>query len=195
MMRKSSKSVNWAKNYLSNKTIGIIGYNQLFSKNYALNINDNNHNILIGTIRYNDEWNTAIKDGWKPDINLYHIDEATYKSDIIFYLLPKWEQKSLFHNISENMNDNKLLCYEEIFDVNIKKNDINISQIKTGDTHFMLRYNFLNKYDNIETNVNLINNINNDINIFHNTIALGFAFGSDIIYVKNQCWQLNPNIN
>jgi hypothetical protein len=188
MIRKSSKSIGWTKNYLSNKTIGIIGYNSLFSKNYVLNLCDNRYNILLGTRRYNDEWNTAIKDGWKPDINLYQIDEVTYKSDIIFYLLPKWEQKSLFHNILENMNENKLLCYEEIFDVNIKKNDINISQIKTGDTHFMLRYNFLHKY-NIETNINLIKNINHDTNIFHNTIALGFAFGSDIIHVENPCWE------
>jgi hypothetical protein len=185
MIRKNCKSVKWTKNYLSNKTIGIIGYNSLFSKNYALNINDNNHNILIGTRRYNDEWNIAIKDGWKPDINLYHFDELTYKSDIIFYLLPKYEQKIIFHNILENMNEDKLFCYEEIFDENIMRYNINISKIKTNDTHYMLRHNFLNKYNSIETNISLIKNINYNINIFHNTIALGFAFGSDIINVDN----------
>ncbi len=185
MIRKSNKSINWTKNFLSNKTIGIIGYNPLISKNYALNINNNNHDIFIGTKRYSDEWNMAIKDGWKPDNNLYQIDELTYKSDIIFLLFSKYEQKNIFHHILANMDENKLLCYEEIFDENISKNNINISQIKTNDTHYMLRYNFLYKYNNIETHINIIKNVKNDINILHSTIALGFAFGSDFIHISN----------
>lgn len=63
MFKKTQESTKFTNNFLSNKIISVIGYNYNYGRSHALNIKDNNHNIIVGTVRYNDDWKKAINDG------------------------------------------------------------------------------------------------------------------------------------
>ena len=171
-------NITWTRNFLSKKTIGIVGYDGLFGKYYALNIKENNFNVIVGTHRYSVEWNYAIYEGWKPDYDLFSIDEMVYKSDIIFSPKTQTQEK----HIIPVLNDNKVICYNDNTE-NMKKN-FNIVEIKTNDTHYMTRFNFLTKYDTIESQIKILNNVNHDS--IKDAIAFTFAYGSDIVHIDKK---------
>jgi hypothetical protein len=174
-------NITWTRNFLAKKTIGIVGYDDLFSKYYALNIKENNFNVIVGTQRYSSEWNYATYEGWKSDYDLFSIDEMMHKSDIIFSPKTQIEEKYII----PIMNNDKMICYSNKTK-NINK-IFNIVEIKTNDTHFMTRFNFITKYDTIESQINILNVVNH--NSITNAIALTFAYGSDIVYIDNNLYK------
>ena len=70
---------------IGEKNIGIIGYGPQ-GRGLSLNLKDNGFKVNIG-VRKGDSYDTAVKDGWIPNKNLFSIEETCDKSDIIQYLL------------------------------------------------------------------------------------------------------------
>ena len=52
----------------------------------ALNLKDNGFNVILG-LRDGNSKKAALNDGWKEGKDLFQIDEAAHKGDIIQYLL------------------------------------------------------------------------------------------------------------
>jgi hypothetical protein len=114
------------------------------------------------------------------------VGEMMHKSDIIFS--PKTQIEDKY--INSMMNNDKIICYDnkiKNINININKNltkNFNIVEIKTNDTHYMTRLNFLTKYETIESQIKILNIVNH--NSVANAVALSFAYGSDIVYIDEK---------
>ena len=63
---------------------------------------DQGFNVIVG-LRKGSSWNKAIKDGWIEGKNLFEINEATKKGDIIQFLLSDAGQIQAWPEVKENL--------------------------------------------------------------------------------------------
>ncbi len=86
------KKENRGKEILKDKTIGIIGYGNQ-GKSQALNMRDSGLNVIIGNPR-----DSYLEDAVRDGFNVYNIEDACKKSDVIFILIPDEIQKEVFES-------------------------------------------------------------------------------------------------
>lgn len=105
-----------ARKILANEIISVIGYG-VQGPGQALNLLDNNFNVIVGQRKGTDSWNKAIKDGWIENVNLFTIDEACQKSSIIMFLLSDAAQISLWPQIIKYLTSGKSLYFSHGFGI------------------------------------------------------------------------------
>lgn len=103
-------------NALEGKTIAIVGYGSQ-GHAHALNLRDSGFNVIIG-LREGRSWDLAEKDGFQ----VFSVNEACSKADVIMMLLPDEKQKNVFENeIQQHLTSDKSLAFAHGFNVHFQQ--------------------------------------------------------------------------
>ena len=106
-----------ARNILKDETIAIIGYG-VQGPAQALNLRDNGFNVIVGQASsFENDWNRAIQDGFKPGETLFEIEEAVQRGTIIQYLLSDAAQTLCWPMIERNLNEGDALYFSHGFSI------------------------------------------------------------------------------
>ena len=105
--------------YLKDKTIGVIGYGPQ-GKSQSLNLRDSGRNVIVG-VRKGNSYNQALQDGWVPGETLFSIDEATYRADMVKYLLSDVGQIKSWDLVKPNLKQGNMLYFSHGFGVVFNK--------------------------------------------------------------------------
>lgn len=104
------------KNIFNNEIISVIGYGPQ-GRGQSLNLKDNGFNAIVGVRKYGDSWNKAIKDGWEENVDLFSIEEASKRGNIIKYLLSDAAQIECWDQILPFLTKNKTLYFSHGFGI------------------------------------------------------------------------------
>jgi ketol-acid reductoisomerase len=173
---------------LKDKTITTLGYGPQ-AKSQSLNLRDNGYNVIVGVRKNEDSnssWQKALKDNWIPDKNLFEIDEATSKGDIVQYLLSDAGQISQWSIIKSNLKKDATLYFSHGFGI-VYNNKTDIIPNKNNDVILVapkgpgiyVRQNFLN---NDHVNASWAVHQNSSGNAEKTAISLAFAIGCDNLF-------------
>jgi len=179
---------SFINNILGNKTITTLGYGpQAMSQ--SLNLRDNGHNVILG-VRKSDNpkssWMKAIQDKWVPNQNLFEIDEATSKGDIVQYLLSDAGQIDQWSTVNSNLKDDATLYFSHGFGI-VYNSKTNIIPNKTNDVVLVapkgpgifVRQNYLNN-DHVNASWATYQNASGKAD--ETAVAMGFAIGCDNLF-------------
>jgi ketol-acid reductoisomerase len=131
---------------LKNKTIAIIGYGNQGSAQ-AKNLKDSGLRIIIGARENGESWKNAIKDGFE----VYTIDEATKKGDIVHILIPDLAQPAVYKKyIEANMKNGKVIGFSHGFNIHFKEiippQNVDVIMIAPKSPGFKLRETYKNGF-------------------------------------------------
>lgn len=102
---------------LKGKTVSVIGYGSQ-GRAQALNLRDSNVNVILGLRPEGSSWKRAKEEGFE----VYPIDEAARKGDIILMLIPDTVQPKVYEQyISSFMGEGKTLCFAHGFNIHFKQ--------------------------------------------------------------------------
>ena len=84
IIERSDYPINRCQDILNDKTVSIIGYGPQ-GRGQSLNLRDNNINVCLG-LRKGPSWDAALEDGWEEGKDLFEMEEACNKGNIVQYL-------------------------------------------------------------------------------------------------------------
>lgn len=105
-----------AREVLAKDTIAIIGYG-VQGPAQALNLRDNEFNVIVGQREGTSSWKKAIEDGWKPGETLFPIEEACKRGTVIEYLLSDAGQIAAWPTVKPHLTAGKALMFSHGFGV------------------------------------------------------------------------------
>ena len=115
IIQRNNNYLRKAKDILINKTISVIGYGPQ-GRSQALNLRDSRFNVILG-LRDGYSYQQALNDGWKENYNLFNIEEAADRGDIIKYLLSDIGQINKWNNIKPYLKMDKTLYFSHGFGI------------------------------------------------------------------------------
>ena len=115
IIERSDYPIEKCKKILNDKVTAILGYGPQ-GRGQSLNMRDQGFNVIVG-LRKGASWDKAIDDGWIENKNLFEINEATKKGDIIQYLLSDAGQIQAWPEVKENLNEGNTLYFSHGFGV------------------------------------------------------------------------------
>ena len=115
IIERSDYPLEKCKEILENKTTAILGYGPQ-GRGQGLNMRDQGFNVIIG-LRKGASWEKAKEDGWVENKNLFEINEATVKGDIIQFLLSDAGQIQAWPDVKKNLSDGDTLYFSHGFGV------------------------------------------------------------------------------
>ena len=123
IIERSDFPIEKCKSILKNKTTAILGYGPQ-GRGQGLNMRDQGFNVILG-LRKGDSWDKALDDGWEEQTNLFEIEEATKKGDVIQFLLSDAGQIQAWPNVKNNLSEGNTLYFSHGFGV-VFHSDTNI---------------------------------------------------------------------
>lgn len=105
-----------AKQTLANDTIAVIGYG-VQGPGQSLNLRDNGFNVIVGQRKGGASWEKALKDGWVENKNLFDIETACQKANVIMYLLSDAGQLASWKTIEPFLTEGKTLYFSHGFGI------------------------------------------------------------------------------
>jgi len=123
IIERSDYPIEKCKEILNDKITAILGYGPQ-GRGQSLNMRDQGFNVIVG-LRKGSSWDEAIKDGWIEGKNLFEINEATKKGDIIQFLLSDAGQIQAWPEVKENLSEGNTLYFSHGFGV-VFHSDTNI---------------------------------------------------------------------
>ena len=175
-----------AKKVLKGETIAIIGYG-VQGPAQGLNMRDNGFNVIIGQAKeFKKDWDRAVKDGWKPGVNLFDIDEACKRGTVIQYLVSDAAQKALWPKIKKHLTEGKALYFSHGFSITYKKQtkvippkNVDVILVAPKGSGLNVRRNFLSG-----AGINSSFGVDQDFTgrARERAIALGIAIGSGYLF-------------
>ncbi|KAJ2797468.1 Bifunctional acetohydroxyacid reductoisomerase [Coemansia guatemalensis] len=114
---------DWPKekllDYFKNDTIAVLGYGPQ-GHGQGLNLRDNGLNVIVGVRKDGRSWKKAVAEGWVPGKNLFTIEEAANKGNIVFNLLSDAAQRDLWPTIKPFITPGKTLYFSHGFAITYK---------------------------------------------------------------------------
>ena len=105
---------------LKDETIAVIGYG-VQGPAQALNMKDNGFKVIVGqAMRFENDWERAVADGWAPGETLFDIEEAAQKGTIIQMLVSDAAQKAIWPTIKKCLNPGDALYFSHGFSITYK---------------------------------------------------------------------------
>ena len=148
IIERSDYPIEKCKEILNKKITAILGYGPQ-GRGQSLNMRDQGFNVIVG-LRKGSSWDKAIKDGWIEGKNLFEINEATKKGDIIQFLLSDAGQIQAWPEVKENLSEGNTLYFSHGFgivfhsDTNIiPPNNINVVLVAPKGSGLTVRNHFL----------------------------------------------------
>lgn len=105
-----------AKEVLKDEVVAVIGYG-VQGPGQSLNLKDNGISVIVGQRKNSKSWNKAVEDGWKENVNLFDIEEATQKATIIQFLLSDAGQIEQWKLIKPHLTKGKALYFSHGFGI------------------------------------------------------------------------------
>ena len=115
IIERSDYPIEKCKRILNDKITAILGYGPQ-GRGQSLNMRDQGFNVIVG-LRKGSSWDKAIKDGWIEGKDLFEINEATKKGDIIQFLLSDAGQIQAWPKVKENLSEGNTLYFSHGFGV------------------------------------------------------------------------------
>lgn len=109
-----------ARECLANETIAVLGYG-VQGPGQSLNLKDNGFNVIVGQRRGTRSWDKAVADGWVEGENLFEIEEAARRADIIQYLLSDAGQIAQWSTVRSQLTSGKCLYFSHGFAITFKE--------------------------------------------------------------------------
>jgi ketol-acid reductoisomerase len=114
-------------------------------------LKDNGFKVIIGQSKqFQDDWDRAVKDGWKPGIDLFEIDEAVKRGTVIEVLVSDAAQRIIWPQIKKNLKPGDALYFSHGFSIVYKKQtkiippkDVDVIMVAPKGSGTSLRRNFL----------------------------------------------------
>ena len=115
IIERSDFPIEKCKTILKNKVTTILGYGPQ-GRGQGLNMRDQGFNVILG-LRRGASWNKALEDGWVVGKDLFEIEEATKKGDIIQLLLSDAGQIQAWPSIKNNLIEGNTLYFSHGFGI------------------------------------------------------------------------------
>jgi len=126
---------------LEKEIVGIIGYG-IQGQNQALNLRDNNINVIVSN-KKDSYCDKAINDGF----NVYDIEDLVDKATIIMMLIPDQAQGEVFNKIEPYINEKSMLVVAHGYSIRFEKiippKNIDVVMLAPRFPGAVLRKNFL----------------------------------------------------
>jgi len=99
--------------YLEGKTVAILGYGSQ-GHAHALNLRDSGIKVIIGLRKGSSSWEKATKDGFE----VFEIEEAAKKADVIMFLLPDPVQREIYEKyVKPHLKEGMVLAFAHGFNI------------------------------------------------------------------------------
>jgi ketol-acid reductoisomerase len=139
-----------AHEVLKDETIAVIGYG-VQGPGQSLNLKDNGFKVIIGQSKqFQEDWNRAEEDGWKPGKDLFEIEEAAQRATIIELLVADAAHRVVWQAIKKYMNPGDALFFSHGFSIVYKDqtkvippDNIDVIMVAPKGSGTSLRRNFL----------------------------------------------------
>jgi ketol-acid reductoisomerase len=174
------------KDIMDNKTISILGYGPQ-GRGQGLNLRDNGFPVVIGLRKNGSSWTKALEDNWKEGENLFELDEAIYKGDIIQYLLSDAGQISEWDRVNAGLSSGKTLYFSHGFGIVYKDktniippNNVDVIMVAPKGPGGLVRKNFLKKNKGINASYAIHQDYTG--NALDTCLALSYGIGSKNLF-------------
>src|SRR5512136_848094 len=139
-----------ARKVLKGETIAIIGYG-VQGPGQSLNLRDNGFKVIIGQSKqFMQDWDRAVKDGWKPGVDLFEIEEAVKRGTVIEMLVSDAAQRLIWPQVKKNLKPGDALYFSHGFSIVFKDQtkiippkDVDVIMVAPKGSGTSLRRNFL----------------------------------------------------
>ena len=178
--------VSKALEILKNESIAVIGYG-VQGPAQSLNMKDNGFNVIIGqSPDFKEDWERAIKDGWKPGETLFPIDEAVKKATIIQYLISDAAQRAVWPTLKQHLNKGDALYFSHGFSITysdqtgvVPPGNVDVILVAPKGSGTSVRRNFL-----AGSGINSSYAVYQDFTgrAVDRTLAIGIAIGSGYLF-------------
>ncbi len=179
-------SVAKARKVLKNETIAVLGYG-VQGPAQALNMKENGFNVIIGqSKKFMADWNRAKKDGWKPGVDLFELEEAAQRGTVVQMLVSDAAQKAIWPSIKKCLNEGDALYFSHGFSIVYKEqtkviapDNVDVILVAPKGSGLNVRRNFLSG-----AGINSSYAVDQDFTgrAEERTIALGIAVGSGYLF-------------
>jgi ketol-acid reductoisomerase len=150
VIMRSEFPMEKARQVLKDETIAVIGYG-VQGPGQSLNLKDNGFKVIIGQSKqFQEDWDRAVKDGWKPGKDLFEIEEAVKRGTIIEVLVSDAAQRTVWPQIKKNLKPGDALYFSHGFSIVYKEQtkiippaDIDVIMVAPKGSGTSLRRNFL----------------------------------------------------
>ncbi|MGA1598774.1 MAG: ketol-acid reductoisomerase [bacterium] len=115
IIERSDYPIERCKEILSNQTTTILGYGPQ-GRGQGLNMRDQGFNVILG-LRKGGSWEKAKADGWVEGENLFEIEEAVQKADILQFLLSDAGQIQMWPTVKANLKSGAALYFSHGFGI------------------------------------------------------------------------------
>ncbi len=139
-----------ARRVLKNETIAVVGYG-VQGPGQSLNMKDNGFNVIVGqSKKFRKDWNRAVKDGWKPGVDLFEIEEAARQGTVIEMLVADAAHRAVWPAVKRNLNPGDAVFFSHGFSIVysdqtkvIPPPDVDVIMVAPKGSGTSLRRNFL----------------------------------------------------
>jgi ketol-acid reductoisomerase len=179
IMERSDYPISKCQEILSDKLVSIIGYGPQ-GRGQSLNLRDNNINVCLG-LRKGPSWDKALEEGWTEGKDLFEMEEACDKGNVIQYLLSDVGQIQQWEKVKPHLKENDTLYFSHGFGITYKDktniippDNIDVTLVAPKGAGSTVRNHFLNG-----SGINASYAIHQDHSgkAKENTLALAFAIG------------------
>ncbi len=178
--------VKKAHEVLKNEAIAVIGYG-VQGPAQSLNMRDNGFNVIIGqSPDFKEDWDRAVKDGWKPGETLFPIAEAAQKATIIQYLVSDAAQRAVWPILKQHLNEGDALYFSHGFSITyseqtgvVPPDNVDVILVAPKGSGTSVRRNFL-----AGSGINSSYAVYQDFTgrAVDRTLAVGIAIGSGYLF-------------
>ncbi len=139
-----------ARRALKNETVAIIGYG-VQGPGQSLNLKDNGFRVIVGQSKaFPRDWDRARKDGWKPGVDLFEVEEAAERGTIIEFLVADGAQRAVWPSLKRHLKAGDALYFSHGFSIVysdqtriVPPKDIDVIMVAPKGSGTSLRRNFL----------------------------------------------------
>jgi len=179
IIERSDYPISKCQEILSDKTVSIIGYGPQ-GRGQSLNLRDNNINVCLG-LRKGPSWDKALEEGWTEGKDLFEMEEACERGNVIQYLLSDVGQIQQWDKVKPHLKENDTLYFSHGFGITYKDktniippDNIDVTLVAPKGAGSTVRNHFLNG-----SGINASYAIHQDHSgkAKENTLALAFAIG------------------
>ncbi len=107
--------VKWVHETLKGETLAVFGYGTQ-GQAQANNLRDQSYPVILG-LRSGPSYDRALADGWRPNENLFMLEEAAAKSSVWFYLLSDAGQKQQWPLLCPHLSSGKAIVFAHGFSI------------------------------------------------------------------------------
>jgi ketol-acid reductoisomerase len=117
VIMRSEFPMEKAREVLKDETIAVIGYG-VQGPGQSLNLKDNGFRVIVGQSKqFKADWDRAVSHGWKPEVDLFEIEEAVKRGTIIEMLVSDAAQKMIWPQVKKNLKPGDALYFSHGFSI------------------------------------------------------------------------------